>query len=574
MTDQTFNLVTDRWIKVINDQNNEQTVSLEELFKNAKKYRQLAGEMKAQDLAILRFLLAILTTVYSRYDANDHPYEWIEIDSKTMRPLDFDDYQMSDGQDVEKAFINTWHSLYKARTFSKIVFQYLKCYKKHFDVFDSDTPFYQVTREQYDAVVPASKSIEKGTGTVAVKQLNRTISESNNKPDVFSPKSSLHKDDVSLDELVRWLIMYQNYTAVTDKTKVNSKEKFSVSRGWLYGLNPVFAKGKNLFETLMLNLVLMPQLVNFSKELINQRPVWEFSSDEYIQTRLDNLFPENIAQLYTIWSRIIHIEWQNDRPLIFSAGLPKLNNEDAFLEPMTTWKNDKKNSTTKPALRWLTSLGKAMWRNFGQYVVLNNNADSDNDKEPGIVNWLRLLQSKKLINYNYQINLMTTGLINDGNATSQSPAAEFFDDMKINADVLFDDGQSTRNSWPSAIENMIQLTDQLGSSLWHFASNAAELRGLNDKGAYANKIAAKYYERLNNPFYEWLAGLTNNSDRNQKMNEWKNIAEHIVISTANEMLNNATPQEIRGKTAKDSDELKNIFIYYRIFRTSVSKTFK
>jgi CRISPR system Cascade subunit CasA len=50
-------------------QGNEQLVSLLDVFKNAQNYRQLAGEMKAQDLSILRFLLAILTTVYSRVDA-------------------------------------------------------------------------------------------------------------------------------------------------------------------------------------------------------------------------------------------------------------------------------------------------------------------------------------------------------------------------------------------------------------------------------------------------------------------------------------------------------------------------
>ena len=43
MSERHFNLVTEPWIKVIDDQNQEQTVSLETLFSNAGHYRQLAG---------------------------------------------------------------------------------------------------------------------------------------------------------------------------------------------------------------------------------------------------------------------------------------------------------------------------------------------------------------------------------------------------------------------------------------------------------------------------------------------------------------------------------------------------
>lgn len=573
MTDKSFNLASDPWIKVIDDQNSEQVVSLNDLFQNAVHYRQLAGEMKSQDLAILRFILAILTTVYSRYDAHDQPYNWIEMDSDTMRPLSFDDYQMG-GEEPENDLLDTWQLLYKAKSFSKIVFQYLNCYEDHFDLFNVDTPFYQVTREQYDALVPANKSVKKGKGTVAIKQINRTISESNNKPDVFSPSSCTHKDDMSLAELVRWLIAYQNYTAVTDKTKVNAKDKFSVAKGWLYGLNPVFVRGKNIFETLMLNLVLVPQHLNFSKKLVDQKPVWEFPVESYAQSRIDDLFPQNLAQLYTIWSRIIHIEWHNGQPTIFSAGLPKLDNEHAFLEPMTTWKNDKKNQEVKPAQRWLNSLGKAMWRSFGQYVALDYHNGSADDNEPGIVSWMRLLKSRHYLNHDYSIRLVTAGLINDGNATSQSPAAEFADDMQIRADVLFDNDPSKQDYWPKGIEAVIQLTDKLGSLLWHFANNAGKLRGLSDSSDYANKITARYYEQLNNPFYEWLASLTNEDDRQQKMAEWKDIAKHIVISTAKRLLNAATPQELKGKSVDDSDDIKNIFVYYRIFRISVTKSLK
>lgn len=67
MDNRQFNLTTDPWIKVITvNDNQEQMVSLIDLFTHVQDYRQLAGDMRSQNLAILRLLLAILTTVYSR----------------------------------------------------------------------------------------------------------------------------------------------------------------------------------------------------------------------------------------------------------------------------------------------------------------------------------------------------------------------------------------------------------------------------------------------------------------------------------------------------------------------------
>lgn len=560
MNKQHFNLVTEPWIKVIDNQNQEQVISLADLFQHTSQYRRLAGEMQSQDLAIFRFLLAILTTVYSRYNAHDQPYDWLEIDPETMRPNDFDE----DGIDEDAAedLLTTWQDLYQAGGFSNIVMGYLQCYAGCFDLFSEITPFYQATKKQYDTLVPVTKNVDTGKGTVAVKQINRMISESNNKPDVFSPKSTLHKDEVDLDELARWLITYQNFTAVTDKTKVIAEDNFSVSKGWVYGLNPVFAVSDNLFETLMLNLVLIPQQGEMSIEMLNQRPVWETPLKDYIQLRQKGDFPENIAQLYTTWSRVLHIEWQGYQPTIFSAGLPKLDNENAFLEPMTTWKSDRQDeSIKKPDQRWLKSIGKAMWRNFGQYISFQ----SRQGFEPGIVSWLKLLEANHFIDVKATIRLMTVGLINDGNATSQSPIAEFTDDMQVKAGVLFDDDKSKQNYWPQRIEETVMVTNEIGNYIWRFASNIAKLRGVGNDKDFADRTVGEFYESLNEPFRQWLASLTNQDERDQKVNEWKLKVRSLALTMANNLLKKATPQEIRGK---GND---NVFIYYRILTASINK---
>lgn len=552
-----FNLVDQPWLKVIDNHNQEQKVSLKELMTNASQYRQLAGEMRSQDLAILRFLLAILTTVYSRVNAQNSRYKWLN-----------EDYDINQ-KSIKNDLFNTWQALYRTGKFSTAVTQYLDEHKQAFDFFDEQHLFYQLTREQYDALVLDKNKIKTGTGTVAVKQINRTISESNNRPDIFAPKAPHWRNKVEIDELVRWLITYQNYTAVTDKAKTKAAAEESNSGGWLYELNPVFITGKNLFETLLLNMVLVPQgkpLVDGDGRVIVQKPTWEFKVNDYLQFRTDGLFPDNLAQLYTVWSRAIHIEWQDEQPIIYSAGLPKLDNTSAFLEPMTTWRENK-DSNQVPAGRRLNSLGKAMWRNFGQYVRTEGVSDFH---EPGIVSWLRKLKKKKIIPYDLPVHLTTIGLIKDGNATSQAPAAEFADELQINADVLFDENTTLKEKWPRHIEDTIELTNKVGKLVWIFAKNTANLKGVGNINDYANKISANFYSQLNRPFYLWLANLTQRDERAQKILEWKHEAYRIALRTAEQLMAQATPQEMRGKII--DDKLGNIFIYYRIFKASLNKT--
>ncbi len=112
-------------------------------------------------------------------------------------------------------------------------------------------------------------------------------------------------------ELVRWVITYQNYTGVTDKTKIVAQENFSNDSGWLYRLSPVFAVGDTLFDTLLLNLILVQ---NEDAPYAVERPVWERpNAQRYVQDRERQLQPDNLAALYTSWSRVLFLQWGDDR---------------------------------------------------------------------------------------------------------------------------------------------------------------------------------------------------------------------------------------------------------------------
>lgn len=568
MSKQSFNLVIDPWIKVIvKETNQEKLVSLTGFFKEAQNYQQLAGEMRSQDLAILRFLLAILTTVYSRFDANDEVYEWLDVDKETLQlseSVDDDEYDQSDLQE-------TWHQLFQAGHFSEIVIRYLSHHQNQFDLFGA-RPFYQVTADQYDLLVPAKKRIASGSGTVSIKQINRLISESNNTPALFTPKSGGEKKQIALDELTRWLITYQNFTGVTDKTKIETDEKFATPAGWLYKLNPVAAKGKSVFETLMLNLILFNQ--DTKDHYIKQKPVWEYDNiNDYVTERKKMILPDDVSSLYTVWARLLHIEWdKNYQPTIFSAGMPMYSSENAFkVEPMSTWKHDAQGGADdfKPAVKSTRSLGIAMWRNFGQYINVENTDGNVMGVEPGLITWLHILKSKGLIEKNRHLNLMSAVLVSDDKRT-QAPAVEVTDDLTIRADVLFDTESTQR--WPIRIENMIDTTQQIGKDFWQFAATIGEIRNL-DKSSFASQQSAKFYEQLNAPFKHWLASLSNDDDRDAKELEWKHELKQIVLDSAEAFMQTSTSRDITGiiVPTKEKSREKNIFTANNHLRYNIQK---
>lgn len=562
--DLSFNLVTDPWIKVLKKDYTESEVSLNELFSNSEEYLQLAGDMKSQDLAILRLLLAILLSVYTRFDADDTLYSWLNLDDK-WRVIRTD----NDGKDFYK-LENTWRSLYDQKAFSKKLFDYLNLYQAKFDLFGND-PFYQVNRQVYDQNVPENKKVAKGAGTVSVKQINRLISESNNSPALFSPKSGIEKDSVNNAELVRWLITYQNFTGVTDKTKVKSKDKFSVSPGWLYSINPVYIKGKTLFDTLMLNLSLDP--ASDEIDWLNpQRPVWEYDDiNDYLQQRLNGVYPDNLSELYTVWSRMIHIDWQNGQPVIFSAGLPKLDSEKQFLEPMTTWRKNK-DGVVYPAAKNKNNINVAMWRNFGQYIRTkedNNNEkkDKNNHRIPGVIGWIQELKMHNQISKHTNINIVTVAMISDGNATSQSPYAEITDNMQAKAGILFDDEPMFENRWQDKIEEEVLLAQKVVAYFYWFAKDISNIQTHSEKKKsnddWASRKVAQLYDELNQPFYTWLSGLDINQDRNVKIKEWRETLNRLVATQAKNIFINATADEIIG--GKED----NIFTIYNKLRRNV-----
>ena len=542
-----YNLLDEKWIQVASKDNVEK-VSIKELFAGAAKYKELAGDMKTQDFAVMRVMLAILHTVFSRFDSNGDPYEFFEVDKKSF--LQTGELEECDLEDYEDALYQTWIDIWNAKEFPKVVYEYLEKWRERFFLYDDKYPFFQVTKEviEKDAA---------GGGEFYGKNINRLVSESNNKQAYFSPKDESYKEYIVDDELARWLITLQGYIGTSDKKKVGSAKTYS--KGWLYDLGGVYLQGNNLFETLMLNFVIAH---NENNNLLKmQKPCWEA---ENIEKNIESYFHngiDNIASLYTAWCREIFIDpnrTKEDKFVCFIAKLPEIEHSDAFLEPMTVWRyNDTGEYKDKYRPR-KHDLNKSMWRNFGLLTGVG-----EGTRKPGVIEWLNKLgdisESEELGFNKENIILCAVCMLDDGNATSWAPIDEVEDSLNLKERVLVDTGD---NGWIIRINKTISDTKAIiDTVLKRFIFDLLEIRNMDKSDV--SKYVEQFYFRIDLSFRNWIESIDIDNDKDAKEIEWRNILKKAMKEYVDELVSNAGLRDYKG--IETSTGVKNIATIYNSF---------
>lgn len=556
-----YNLLEESWIPVIEAKNSEsKKVSLIEIFENAEKYRDIATDTKTQDFAITRLLLAILQTVFSRFDYQGNPHIGIELDEKFRQVHDVEEDDIDDYTDSLK---ETWEDLWKSKKFPKIVCDYLNTWKDHFYFLDEKYPFYQVRKEDI-----GEKNInKKNPSSISGKNINRMISESGNKVALFSPKSDANsnKEILKEDEAIRWLLTFQGYSGLSDKV-IFGKDKYDVpnSKGWLFDIGGIYLSGKNLFDTLLLNLILPNPDENFIGKI--ERPCWEYDSSEIIRNYLSNKNPDNLSELYTNWSRAIYVDPKKDFSEAFYfdiVKIPEINHLDAFLEAMTLWKIDASGPDKDKFKPRKHTLGESLWRSFGLISNLDGTSELKT-KVPGIIKFNNNL--KETIG-EYEIVIKSISMKDDGNATSWVPVDEIYDDMAIKEMVLSD---TYKDGWVPRINDEVELTKKVvGGIFGYFIADIMTVR--NDKSKdFKNQKVEELYYKLNDLFKEWLASIEKNDDKNKKTREWRDELKALVKNEAKAIIFEASSRDYRG-IAKDG-KVMNIATCYNKFINILNKT--
>lgn len=557
-----FNLIDEPWISVVIDyKGTSKLVGLKEFFQDAHTYLALAGDMPTQDFAVMRFLLAILHTVFSRYNAKGEVYKMLEVNDRMQQVENVYD---EDEEEYEDALMETWKDLWTESKFPEIVNKYLEAWHDRFYLFDDKYPFYQVTAEE----VEASKINKSEPSQILGKNVNRLISESSNKIALFSPRfsSGNNKEVLDYNEVARWLIAFQSYTGLSDKV-IFGTEKYKASKGWLFDLGGVYLSSDNLFKTLILNLV----LVNMSNTGYNvniQKPSWEYTSSEWIARHMNSPLIDNIAELYTVWSRAIYISKFSPTES-FKMGivkLPEILHEDNYLEPMTVWRYNKTGSSKEKYTPRKHQLNKSLWRSFG--LITKTEADNEGNKntpnrKPGIIDWLNCIDEYV---HDQFITINSISMEDDGNATSWVPTNEIVDDLHIEGAIIND---LEDQGWVIRINNVVDQTkDVVDKTFRSFLNDVKKIRNIESGDFISNNIEAMYFE-IDKPFRDWLAGIDYLDRKDQKIHVWNETLKKLVIVYAENIMKDSGSRDFTG--ILENDSVKNIATAFNSFMWRINK---
>lgn len=565
-----FNLIDEGWIPVMYKENGEnKMLSLREIFADAGKIRSLSTDSPTQDFAVLRLLLAILHTVYSRYDFDSEVYPEIELDDQGRQKEEVRDSE--DLKAYKNNLVKTWKDLWDNGEFTQALFDYLEDWQDRFFLFDGEYPFFQVKAED----IAEDRISKSKASAVSGKNMNRLISESNNKIALFSPKyeSNNNKSILNADEIARWLITFQGYSGLSDKV-IFGKEKYKSSKGWIFDLGGIYLEGDNLFETLLLNLV----IINTEGENYNgkiQKPCWEFESQERLEDYLlyvemkTNVSVDNLAELYTNWSRAIYIDPNTnvEDPFYFNiVKLPDLDHQNQFLEPMTLWKYNKDGDNKGTFTPRKHQIGQSLWRNFGLISLIEK--DENTSRAPGIIRWLENLKKANFIEADYRVRVKAISMQDDGNATSWVPTNEIYDSLNIKEELLTDlgdDGAVIR------IEKIVDETKQAVGNYRTFVNNIREIRNLESRKFVDDRVEEMYY-LIDQPFKDWISSINSKDQIPEKIIAWRKELKDLILRQADQLLKKIGNRDYKG--IEKNDRTMNIITSYNSFRYFLFKTLK
>lgn len=541
MKETEFNLIDEPWVRVMTNDCKVLEVSLKDAIINAHNYKCLSGELPTQDISVMRLMLAVLHTIFSRVDEEGN--------------------EDTEDKDCEEWATERWKALWERECFSeKAIEDYFEKWHERFWLFHPERPFGQVA------------GLTSGTEYDAPK-LNGEISESSNKVRIFSSYFDKDKSTMSYSQSARWLLYLNSYDDTSSKPTKEGKSKAggklpSPGVGWLGKLGLIYIKGNNLFETLMLNLVMINNNIIQNKS----KPIWEIENISR-EERTEIIIPDNLAELYTIQSRRIFLNRKDNKVVSYKLlGGDFFEKENAFFEPMTVWrtpKDKKGNVTNEPYTPKRHDSARQMWREFA--VIYKE----DGNHQAGIINWyIKYIYGCDLIDTDY---MLKTAIVSVEYGDKDFFVKNIFSaSFQMHSSILSEVGANCR----AKVEYEIEKCEEAAKIIGKFASNVYIASGgsNNDTKDIRNDAMSQLYYRLDVPFRKWLLKVDPDNIKGEYELQWEKTVKKIALDYAEEIADNASETALIGHCIGDSDtkktELYSVPKSLIIFKSELNKIYR
>jgi CRISPR system Cascade subunit CasA len=500
-----FNLLSEPWILALDSKGVQKKVSLSEILRDAHQYKRLTGELPTQDIAILRVLLAVLYGAFTKIDTDGKP---ITIDHVN-------------------AALRQWTSLWSKGSFPiTLIEKYLDDYVDRFDLFHPEKPFFQVAgiRTTDGKANPMTQIIAD-----IPSRIERRF---------FSNRLGGESDRLAFDEAVRWLINLQAWDYAGKKNAVVGGSPNGGGTGWLGKLGVVYLTGKNLFETLMLNFV----LVNDNALIEFGAPTWE---QEIKTAEKRELQPKGYADLLTWQSRRVLLFAEDDAVTgVLASYGDVFDKEGVFDEQMTGWHVSAESKERDRYIPNTLNKERSIWRDLNALLPLD--APNKKVRVPGVVLWRRFLKRKGAIDAG-TVRISTVGL--DYGAMMGVVTEMITDEIAFSADLLTSLGQD----WIPRILSVLETTERCVGLLAILARDLAKSAGSDSKDtklmeAASRRARATAYEALDRPFRDWLAAIEPASDDKDEVSErWNEFMRDLILRIGKSLIEKLNDRTFVGR---------------------------
>lgn len=500
MPEKEFNLIDEPWVRVLNADGSTAEVSLRDALVRAHEFIDLGGETQTQNIAVLRLLLAVVHTVFSRMDENGE-----------AAPL----------EDEEMA-LDRWAALWENGALpEQPIAAYLDKWHERFWLFHPERPFMQAV------------SAENGTSNDA-KKLIGELSESNNKIRLFQMRSGDGKTSVCYSEAARWLI----YLNAFDDNGLKPRKNDAAT--WVGRLGVVYAIGRSLFETLLLNMVLLKDNQEIWQE---NRPLWEQEPRKWLNKIP---VPDNQAEILTVQNHRILLERENGRVKRYTVvNGDYFGTENIFTEQMTKWylKEKKSDANIYTPVKWDAS--RQMWRDFSNLFL-----SADGAKMPGVVSWGAFLRKKRIVSA--KITHFGALSVQYKGQFMSSIVDSYGDELTFHTALFSEINEGWLNRIGEEVAKCDWIAQKAGllSQVIHIASGGNP----KDKKKTERMARAKemWYAQVDEPFRKWLRQLDPDTmSIDEAVSQWLEQERRLAFAFGEQMVKRAGSRVLFGRKADD-----------------------
>ena len=516
----SFNLVDQPWIICVTA-SGTQTLSLRQVFDGTAEPIQVLGDSPTQDYAVLRVLLAIFWRAHLGDAAASRSWdEWFISKRQELVETGRDDAVLS----------------------------YLENHRSRFDLFDSETPFMQVS------TLDTSKSTRQA--------VSRILPDS--EQDYFTMRTHEGRQSLAFDEAARWLIHTQAYdysgikSGALGDPRVKGGRGYPIGTGWAGMTGGTVIHGRTLVETLLLNTVEDALSPSASAD----QPVWEREADSAAQRndRAGKLAsppavqPQGASDLATWQSRRVRLFADNDRvtAVLVSNGdqIPDAG-KNVFGDPMTPYRFSK-NQTKKGQLAFYPKpydAERTMWRSLDALLVSESDAGfTSTDHAPkrpsNLVNFSKIAMRQRS-NEVADVRIVSMGY----GPQSSSVGTVVTGNIGLPLSLLQDDALSRAHR--QYVRDAADVTRSAAISLGWFAGQLAVAAG--GEYAFSAGAADRLYTVLEPKFITWLRNLDVDQIEDEAIS-WQRQVRDQLFRIADEEVRGAGQKALVGRTVDGGED--------------------